>query len=433
MKMDIKKGDRKLIKKLTAALLAGFMIITAFAGCSGQGDITSGATKSEFPVTVNGVTIQKAPTSVVVLSPNIADVILKLGYEITLKGKSAECTQSDLSVLPNVSAADVDAIKKLGTDLVLVDSKQDAKTADAFKKAGIPVVAIAPATNRSDLERLYSAVGSVLKGGNTGYTYGTKVAKSTFETLDDIQRSIPDSNTPITACYLYDAAGKGATNDTLAGVLFEYAGLTNGAGNCTNSKLDIDTLLLSDPKYIFCPTGLKDKLKTTEKYKELTAVKENRVIEMDPGCMQWQGDSLTKSVFTMAGTAYPELNTGSSTSSGSAVSSAASSSSTSSATATSSTSSVSSTSSTAVTSSAASSSATATTLKVGDKGDAVLKMQQRLSVLGYLYTKATGEYTDRTAMQVKDFQYLNGLTVTGIADAKTLAKLYSSDAKKRTN
>jgi peptidoglycan hydrolase-like protein with peptidoglycan-binding domain len=36
-------------------------------------------------------------------------------------------------------------------------------------------------------------------------------------------------------------------------------------------------------------------------------------------------------------------------------------------------------------------------------------------------------------MQVKDFQYLNGLTVTGIADENTLAKLYSADAKKRTN
>jgi hypothetical protein len=87
MKMDIRKGDIKLLKKLTAALLAGFMIITAFAGCSGQGDITSGATKSEFPVTVNGVTIQKAPASVVVLSPNIADVILKLGkYGTILSG-----------------------------------------------------------------------------------------------------------------------------------------------------------------------------------------------------------------------------------------------------------------------------------------------------------------------------------------------------------
>lgn len=422
------KGETQMLKKLTAALLAGLMIVTAFAGCSGQGDITSGATKSEFPVTVDGVTIQKAPTSVVVLSPNIADVILKLGYEIVLKGKSADCTQSDLSVLPNVSTADVDAIKKLGADFVLVDSKPDAKTAEAFQKAGIPVIAIAPATSRADLDRLYSSVGSLIKGGNTGYTYGAKVSKNIFQTLDDVARSIPESDTPITACYLYDAAGRGATNDTLAGKLFEYAGLTNGAGNCTGGKLDIDTLLLSDPKYIFCPAGLKEKLKTTEKYKELTAVKENRVIEMDLGFMQWQGGSLTQAVFTMAGTAYPQLNTSSS----SKVSSAASSSSTvSSAASKPSTSSAA--SQPAASSAPASSAAASGTLKVGDKGDAVLKLQQRLDVLGYLYTEATGEYSNTTAMQVKDFQYLNGLTVTGIADENTLAKLYSADAKKRTN
>ena len=429
------KGETKMLKKITASVLAGIIILTAFAGCSGQGDIASGATKNEFPVTVSGVTIQKAPTGVVVLSPNIADVILKLGYEIVLKGKSADCTQSDLSVLPNVIATDVDAIKKLGADFVLVDSKMETKTADAFKKAGIPVVVIAPATSRTDLDRLYSAVGSVIKGGNTGYTYGKKISQDTFLTIDDITRSIPDSNTPITACYLYDVTGKGATNDTLAGNLLECAGLTNGAGNCTNGKLDIETLLLGDPKYIFCPTGLKDKLKVTEKYKELTAVRENRVIEMDPSYMQWQGSSLTQAVFTMASTAYPQLaqNSSSTSSSSAATSSAAPSSST--ASVASKPSSTSSTASQAATSSAAASSTAPAngTLKKGDKGATVLKMQQRLDALGYLYTKATGEYTDTTAQQVKDFQYLNGLTVTGIADAKTLAKLYSSDAKKRTN
>lgn len=410
-------------KKLAALLLAVVMILTAFTACGNKGNITSGAAKNDYPVTVNNVTIQSEPSGVVVLSPNLADVVLALGYEISLKGKSAECTQKELSVLPSVTAADADAIKKLGANVVLADSSLKSDAADALQKAGIQVVVIPGASSREDLERLYSAVGSVIKGGNTGYTYGQKAAQEIFLSIDDMTRSIPQGDKPIIACYLYDTAGKGATSDTLAGKLIESAGLTNGAGQLTSGKIDIETLLLSDPKYIFCPTGMKEKLKTTEKYKELTAVKQNRVIEMDPGCMEWQGLRMFDAVKIMAGTAYPQLLQSSSSSSTSSQPSSSSISSGKPA-------------SSSPASSAASSASSAVsykTLKEGDKGADVLKMQKRLDELGYMFVRYSGEFTPSTTQAVKDFQYLNGYTVTGIADAKTLQKLYSNDVKKRTN
>lgn len=50
-----------------------------------------------------------------------------------------------------------------------------------------------------------------------------------------------------------------------------------------------------------------------------------------------------------------------------------------------------------------------------------------------MFTAINGEYTAGTEQAVKDFQYLNGMEVTGIADADTIVKLNSSDAKKREN
>jgi len=44
-----------------------------------------------------------------------------------------------------------------------------------------------------------------------------------------------------------------------------------------------------------------------------------------------------------------------------------------------------------------------------------------------------GTFGDGTEQSVKDFQLLNGYETTGVADAKTLQKMFSSDAKKRTN
>ena len=73
------------------------------------------------------------------------------------------------------------------------------------------------------------------------------------------------------------------------------------------------------------------------------------------------------------------------------------------------------------------------TLKSGDKGDAVKALQARLDELGYMFVPVSGEYTAATVQAVKDFQYLNGMTVTGIADSETQQKLNSPDAKKREN
>ena len=68
------------------------------------------------------------------------------------------------------------------------------------------------------------------------------------------------------------------------------------------------------------------------------------------------------------------------------------------------------------------------TLYVGDKGENVRRMQQRLKELGYLKGKVDGQYGQQTRKAVADFQHNNGLESDGIAGRTTLALLY--DGKK---
>ncbi|MDD6050849.1 MAG: peptidoglycan-binding protein, partial [Clostridiales bacterium] len=65
------------------------------------------------------------------------------------------------------------------------------------------------------------------------------------------------------------------------------------------------------------------------------------------------------------------------------------------------------------------------TLKVGSKGDAVKKVQQRLKELGYYSYGCDGDFGERTATAVKAFQKMNGLTQDGVVGATTLTKLNS--------
>ena len=157
-----------MFKKYAAVLLSFALVLSIFAGCGQQNDISSGVGDKDFPVTIEKTTISSEPTGAAVLSPNIADVILELGYEINLKAKSAGCTQSDLSVLPNVTANDADKIKNLGANLVFSDAALTSAQQSAMDKDGITVLVLKPASSRSNLSYLYSQVGAALKGAKTG-------------------------------------------------------------------------------------------------------------------------------------------------------------------------------------------------------------------------------------------------------------------------
>ena len=394
-----------ILKKITTGILAALLAVSTFSGCSGGGEISSGAAAKDFPVTVENVTLKSEPEGVAVFSPNLADVILAMGYEVSLKAKSADCDQSDLSVLPNVTASDAQAVRKTGATLALFEKDPGEDTRSALSKEGISSIVIAPAVSREDLERLYEEAGAALKGGSTGYKKGQKTAQDIFMTVDDITRVVPQSSSPVTVCYLYDAKGAAATGDMLAGKLIECAGLVNGVASSTNGKADAQTLKIANPQYIFCPTGVKKELEESADYKNLTAVQKGKVYEMDPSYMARQGRGMIQAVSFMAGTVYPELLQGSSSESGGESSA----------------------------SSGGTSVPTGQTLKSGDKGDAVKALQTRLDELGYMFVPVSGEYTAATVQAVKDFQYLNGMTVTGIADSETQQKLNSSDAKKREN
>lgn len=69
-------------------------------------------------------------------------------------------------------------------------------------------------------------------------------------------------------------------------------------------------------------------------------------------------------------------------------------------------------------------------LKNGDSGADVRRMQNRLIELGYLAGKATGQFNAATESAVIAFQKRNVSYYDGIAGPMTLAKLYSSSARR---
>lgn len=376
----------------------------SFAGCSQMDDIVSNVTAAGvFPVEVNGVTIASRPQKAVVLSPSLADVVLALGCETQLVGVSQECTQANLNELTKISADDVQGIQDLQPDLVLLDSASSAAQS-ALEDAGLTVLSVEPATDRSDFERLYSQVSSAFSGGEAGYDAGIAAAQDIFITLDNINRIVP-KDTVTTACYLYDLESSAVTGDMFASTIMSYAGVTNVFESVKGGTYDFDTLEMSNPNVIFCAPGLKEQIEKDSRFSGFQAVQQGKIFELDTSLMEWQGRTIIDAAYEISANSFPQLLESSSTLASDPTQQIEE-----------------------EVSSALEEQANYETLQEGDQGDAVVAIQERLEQLGYLTDPYDGHFGATTADCVSRFQTANGLEVTGVADPATQAALFAEGA-----
>lgn len=427
----------KLITKTLCTALCALLMAGALAGCTAPVDIekdgAASAVIQDFPVVVNDVTISSKPQKVAVLSGSLADIVLAMGYEDSLVIASDDSTQTELNALKKVPANEIQAIVDAGADLVLADNLSEDQI-QGFQSAKITAITIAPAVDRADFELMYTKVGSVLNGASTGYGVGLSAAQKIFTTLDDLARIIPQSDTVITGCILTDAQSGAVTGDMLGNTILTYSGITNVFKGAKGGSYDFEQLKVTDPNFIFCPEGTKAEIEKNTQFAKLTAVKEKKIYEVPMSYIKWEGGTLASAAMHFAGLAYPELLKESSTavtlpsvieddketSDAKALVSEASKAATESG-------------KTESTESKAEESSKAVEYKAlnpEDTNDDVMKMQKRLSELGYLAEEYDGYYGSVTEAAVKAFQKAGGIKETGKADAKTLAALYAKDAPK---
>ena len=74
-----------------------------------------------------------------------------------------------------------------------------------------------------------------------------------------------------------------------------------------------------------------------------------------------------------------------------------------------------------------------TSLQKGSSGEEVIKLQTRLTNLGYLNDTVDGKYGNKTVTAVQLFQKAVGLKQSGIADEETQRLLYAADAPMNSN
>ena len=413
---------KKVISVLLTAVLA-FSATTVFTGCDSEKD---------YPVAVANLEIKKEPENIVVLSPETADIISYIGYDVKMVGRSDEVNQDFLSVVPSVGSAQVPNIEKIKeseADIVFADVDIDSTAIKALEDEGIMVISMASPKNMEEIETAYVTLGKILGGQFAGAEKGLSSYESFIAEMEMITNSIDTGSVPKTVCYLYldgdtlRTLNSGTCGDFLLG----YTGAINTAVNITESKVDPRILKVANPEAIFyADDATLQYIKNDPDLAALSAVKSKRMYMITPTEMERMGTSAVNAVSKMVSYIYPESvkpTTPAATDTQKETTAATNSTETE-------------TSSTAATTPVSvadeyNMELNGVSLKLEDENDNVKILQLRLYDLGYVtdLENITGYYGELTMQSVKDFQKANSIQQTGVADAETIEALFMSDAK----
>ena len=290
------------MKRMLSLMMAVCLIISVAAVFTACGD-----NKGEnFPVSVGGAEIKEEPKRVVVLNDAFADIIMYMGYDTKLIGRSIECDQEMLDVLTSVGSADnpaVDTLTSLEPDLVIADKTLDDKARKKIEDAGITIAVFDPYASQDDLKKLYIDLGTALGGNIDGSEKGEEAYVKLFDLLKDYNTTTQEI--VVTDAYLYlDDDGNYCTfvKDSVESKIFGYNGamnvfasktspafhstaVTDDKGNVTEA--DEQYIRYANPTYLFLDgtvdkngnidSPVYDKLKADPNLANLSALKQNRI------------------------------------------------------------------------------------------------------------------------------------------------------------
>ncbi|MEE0964251.1 peptidoglycan-binding protein [Ruminococcus sp. YE282] len=401
------------IISVALVLMLALSSVLVFSGC-GDG---------EYPVEVANIKISSEPKNIVVLDASTADIIECIGYEVKMVGRSDEVNQKSLSAAPSVGSAqspDINKIIDTGADLVFVNDSLSDESRAKLDENKINVVNIAVAGSQKQLETTYTTVGRILGGNTVGAAKGEEAYSKLISQMEDIKSKVTavDNNAALnTVCYMYSVNGKLrlTTSGTYGDMLLGYTGCVNVAVNIDENKVEVNTLKVANPNYLFySDEQTLQAIKDDSVLSGLSAIKDGKTLMISADEMNRQGLSAINTLNKMVGFIHPELAVKDSDNGSS---------------------------DTSATEAVVKSVADDYKIKLDDdlslapddENDNVKAMQQRLFDLGYIDDEenVTGYYGEVSKTAVSDFQSKNGLKDSGEADKETLAALFAENAKKK--
>ncbi|MBO5105799.1 MAG: ABC transporter substrate-binding protein [Clostridia bacterium] len=279
------------IIKILSAILSILFLISAFSGCREE---------NGFPVTVGDTEITEPPKTVAALSEQAASAIYALGYKSYLVGAPAEFLNTEIKGVTNLGEAmfiDFEAVYELSPDVLIIPAELTNSVKENLKARSIKTILLKTPTKYDEVAPYYAALSKLFLGEEKYIEAYDPYIGENERIISETKASLSGNNKRVA---LFVEEGYVATGDTIAGTAMERAGINNIAATQTDYMMSLADIKAADPEVIFCPEGLSETILGADSYKEITAVKNGAVYEVDVEALVYATEGFAATLQSMS-------------------------------------------------------------------------------------------------------------------------------------
>ena len=319
-KVKGKNMKRDKIRKIAPALFVLFLLPTLLWAAGDREAIEQIEVQKEeisfYPFTFRDsydreVTLEKEPKRIIAVAPNITETFFALGRGDLLVGRTDYCDYPEAAAsvesIGSLMEPNIEKIVELDPDIVIASTHFKKEVLEKLEGHGIKVAVLyGPESFEGVYETIFKIADIVQAQEQAEDLVSRMKAK-----VEDLDNRLKGASKPA----VYYVIGFGeygdftAGEDTFIGTMIEMAGATNAAGDVKGWKYSLEKLVEKDPDILICSKywDAKAGIMAANGYKDLTAVKENRLFEIDNNLLDRQGPRLADGLEALVRFIHPEL------------------------------------------------------------------------------------------------------------------------------
>lgn len=308
-------------KKLSILLITILCFILAVGGCNSIEGKNQESKKSVskgnlYPMNLTDahgreIIIEKEPKKIISVSPDLTEIIFALAEEDRLVGKSDFCDYpeavKDIQTVGAIDNPSMEKIAELQPDLV-IGSRILSREADAkLQELNIKVLILDSHQSFEGIYNVIETMGQVLNVLEKAESVVTEMKNKVQNVTDKVK----DASKP-KVYYVVSFGEAGdytAGGDTFIGTMIEMAGGENAAKDLQGWQYSLEKVVEQNPNIIICSKyyDAKKGIEEAQGYKDLSAVKEGRLLEIDNNLLDRQGPRVAEGLEELAKLIHPEL------------------------------------------------------------------------------------------------------------------------------
>lgn len=313
-----------MISKISKSIFIMITLMLLLAACAQEDvsleenqptPISNEGAIEQYPMTImdkygDTVVIEAAPDTLMSLSPEITEIIFALNAGNLMIGRSTYCDYpvetEEIQDFGTLFDLNIESIVEANPDVLFLSSMASEDLALNLKNQGITVVILDKDSTLEGTYAYYQTVGQIINRNDEAKLLEEKVRAQ----IEEVKEAV-EGLTPPTVYYVVHAeegVDTTATGETFVHDMITLAGGDNVAKDGSDWMYSLEKIVEKNPYIMLCSKywDTKAGIVKLEGYKDLDAIKEDRLYEVDENMIIRQGPRIGDAIKVMASIFHPE-------------------------------------------------------------------------------------------------------------------------------